>query len=152
MDKQVDDENAKLAPLHFLEGEWIGEGRGPHGTYRLKSRVERRGRWLLLTSAILDAKSNRVTYVSTQVYGYDDDGLKLKLFDTAGCFAFRGLRIGDELRFEFKDGENVKRSQYWPQADGRIRFRHESHSPRQGTELYEGYWVRSEIKRNGLPI
>jgi hypothetical protein len=68
------DENAELAPLLFLEGEWQGEGRGPFGPYRLAARVERRGRWLLMTSEIFDATSNQVTYVSTQVYGYDEEG------------------------------------------------------------------------------
>lgn len=135
------DEGAKLAPLLFLEGDWRGEGRGPYGPYALEARVEQRGRWLLMTSAIFDAKTKQTTYVSTQVYGYDDEGLRLCFFDTAGSFDFRGVQVADGLRFDWRDGENWKGSQYWPEADGKVRFRYESVYPASGSELFEGLWL-----------
>ena len=143
MTKPPKDESAKLAPLLVLEGSWRGEGRGPYGPYKLETRVERRGRWMLMTSAILDAKSQEITYVSTQVYGYGNNGLRLQFFDTAGSFEFHGTPTEDELRFDWRDGENWKRSQYWPEADGKVRFRYESVYPASGSELFEGCWERA---------
>jgi hypothetical protein len=116
------DENVRLAPLHFLEGNWQGEGRGPYGPYKLEAHVERRGRWLLMISTIFDAKSKEITYVSTQVYGYDRKGLCLSFFDTAGSFDFRGKETADGLRYDWKEGKNWKRSEYWPEAVGTIDF------------------------------
>jgi hypothetical protein len=142
------DETARLAPLRFLEGEWQGEGRGPFGPYRLAARVERRGRWLLMTSEIFDAKSDQVTYVSTQVYGYDEQGLRLSFFDTAGSFDFRGTQAADGLRFDWRDGENWKRSQYWPEANGKVRFRYESGYPKQSSEVFEGSWSHNSSDRS----
>ena len=140
MTKPPKDESAKLAPLLFLEGSWRGEGRGPYGPYKLEIRVEQRGRWMLMTSAIIDAKSHVITYVSTQVYGYDSNGLRMQFFDTAGSFEFHGTQTEDGLRFDWRDGENWKRSQYWPEADGKVRFRYESVYPVSGSELFEGCW------------
>ena len=137
----MDTDTDGLAPLLFLKGIWDGEGLGPYGPYKLEAKVELRGRWLLLTSAILDPKSNEVTYVSTQVYGYDDDGPLLHYFDTAGSFAFKGKQTDDGLLFDWKDGKNWKRSQYWSEAGGKIRFRYESVYPTGGSELFEGHWV-----------
>src|SRR5436190_23540661 len=97
----TDTDKDQLKPLLFLQGDWSGEGIGPYGPYKLEAKVERRGRWLLLTSAIIDAKSNQVTYVSTQVFGYSDRGLLLHFFDTAGSFAFKGKQTGDQLRFDW---------------------------------------------------
>lgn len=34
--------------------------------------VERRGRWLLLTSDVFPLRSDKLLFVSTQVYGYDE--------------------------------------------------------------------------------
>lgn len=140
MTKPPDDESAMLKPLLFLEGSWRGDGRGPYGPYKLEARVEQRGRWLLMTSAIIDAKSHEITYVSTQVYGYDSNGLQLQFFDTAGSFEFHGTMTEDGRQFDWKDGENWKRSQYWPQAGGKVRFRYESVYPASGSELFEGSW------------
>ena len=44
------------------------------------------------------------------------------------------------------DGENWKRSQYWPEAGGKIRFRYESVFPVEGSALFEGHW-----RCRGLP-
>lgn len=140
MTQPLEDESAKLTPLMFLKGSWRGDGRGPYGPYKLETRVEQRGRWMLMTSAIIDAKSHEITYVSTQVYGYDSDGLQLQFFDTAGSFEFHGTQTVDGLRFDWKDGENWKRSQNWPEADGKVRFRYESVYPASGSELFEGSW------------
>src|SRR5262245_47487441 len=147
MENSSPDENARLAPLKFMEGDWEGNGKGPYGPYKVETHVERRGRWLLMTSAIRDAKTDDVTYVSTQVYGYDDQGLTLSFFDTAGSFDFRGGMHGDELRFDYTEGENSKRSQYWRDPDGKIRFRYESVYPKKGTELYEGRYTRAQSSR-----
>lgn len=140
MTKPPEDGSAKLAPLMFLEGSWRGEGRGPYGPYEFEIRVEQRGRWLLMTSAIVDAKSHEITYVSTQVYGYDSDGLRMQFFDTAGSFEFHGTQTENGLRFDWRDGESWKRSQYWPEADDKVRFRYESVCPANGSELFEGFW------------
>lgn len=141
MTTPLNDDEAKLAaPLLFLEGSWRGEGRGQYGPYRLETRVEQRGRWMLMTSAISDAKSHEITYVSTQIYGYDDDGLRMQFFDTAGSFEFHGTQTDEGLRFDWRDGENRKQSRYWPEADGKVRFRYESVYPASGSELFEGRW------------
>ncbi len=81
-----------LQPMLFLEGIWHGEGAGPYGAYDFETRVERRGRWLLLKSNVFFPKSDKLMFVSAQVYGYDEKGLVLDLFDTAGAFRFRGER------------------------------------------------------------
>ena len=140
MTQPLEDESAKLTPLMFLKGSWRGDGRGPYGPYKIETRVEQRGRWMLMTSAIIDAKSHEITYVSTQVYGYDSDGLQLQFFDTAGSFEFHGTQTEDGVRFDWRDGENWKRSEYWPEADGKVVFRYESVYPANGTELFEGSW------------
>ena len=137
----TNDDNAKLAPLLFLAGNWDGEGRGPYGPYKLEAKVEQRGRWLLLTSAILDSNSHEVTYVSTQVYGYAASVLLLHFFDTAGSFDFHGKQTDDGLRFDWKHGDNWKRSEYWHEAGGKITFRYESVFPKAGSELFEGHWL-----------
>jgi hypothetical protein len=140
--KDDDDPKAKLAPLAYLDGTWHGDGVGPYGPYEMEAQVERRGRWLLLTSTIFKPKSDEATYVSTQVYGYDESGLVLNFFDTAGSFRFEGKATSDKgLRFDFKDGENWKRSEYGPKTAGKIHYRYESVYPAQGSEVFEGDWI-----------
>ena len=146
----MDTEDAELAPLMFLEGNWKGEGVGPYGPYQLEAIVELRGRWLLLTHAIMDSQSQETSYVSTQVYGYDDTGLTLHYFDTAGSFHFKGKTTDDGLLFDFKDGENWKRSHYWVETNGKIKFRYESVYPKDGSEVFEGHWTkRSNVHSKG---
>ena len=136
-----------LEPLMMLEGTWSGHGQSPLGPYQLDAVVEPRGRWLLLQHSIGHPESGDVSYVSTQVYGYDDDGLTLDYFDTAGAFRFKGARDGDRLRFEWQEGEFWKVSQYWEEPGGGVGFKYESmeSDPHDGTvklSVFEGTWVR----------
>ena len=108
----------ELEPLEMLEGRWKGSGKGSYGPFTAEMEAEVRGRWLLMTQEIKLPIVGITTYVSTQVYGYDDDGLTLDFFDTAGSFAFHGRRDGDQLRFHFQDGVVEKTSLYWKDNEG----------------------------------
>jgi hypothetical protein len=136
------DPAAGLVPVRFLEGSWHGEGQGPYGPYSLDATAEVRGRWLLLTYEVGEPTSHEVFYYSTQVYGYDDDGLMLELFDTAGSFTFRGHVLDDGgVRFEWNDGDSWKRSEFHPQGKD-LHFRYDSMDPDTSGELstFEGIW------------
>ena len=89
----------ELEPLMMLEGRWTGKGGGSYGPFSAEMDVEVRGRWLLMRQKIMIPIVSITTYVSTQVYGYDDAGLTLDFFDTAGSFKFHGEREGDQLPF-----------------------------------------------------
>jgi hypothetical protein len=131
-----------LQTLRFLAGSWHSDGQGPYGPYALDATAEIRGRWLLLTYTISDPTSHDLFYVSTQVYGYDDDGLVLELFDTAGSFTFRGVLLDDGgVRFDWNDGENWKRSEFHPH-DQNLDFRYDSMEPDASNKLstFEGMW------------
>jgi hypothetical protein len=131
-----------LQPLRFLAGEWHSDGHGPYGPYALDAVAEIRGRWLLLTYEISEPASHDIFYVSTQVYGYDENGLTLELFDKAGSFTFRGEALdGGGVRFEWHDGDNWKRSEFRPGDDG-LNFRYESMEPKASDQLstFEGPW------------
>jgi hypothetical protein len=131
-----------LQALLFLTGSWHSDGQGPFGPYALDATAEIRGRWLLLTYVISEPTSHDVFYVSTQVYGYDNDGLVLELFDTAGSFTFRGVVLDDGgVRFDWKDGDNWKRSEFHPR-DKNVDFRYDSMEPEASSELstFEGMW------------
>lgn len=133
-----------LQPLRFLVGAWHSDGNGPYGPYALQARTEIRGRWLLMTYEISEPTSHDVFYVSTQMYGYDDDGLVLELFDTAGSFTFRGVVLDDGgVRFDWNDDDNWKRSEFHPH-DENIDFRYDSMEPDASDELstFEGMWHR----------
>ena len=108
----------ELEPLMMLEGRWTGSGKGSYGPFTAEVNVEVRGRWLLMTQQIKLPIVGITTYVSTQVYGFDDAGLTLDFFDTAGSFKFRGLREGDHLRFHFQDETAEKTSLYWKEEGG----------------------------------
>jgi hypothetical protein len=142
-----------LQPLLFLEGTWHGDGKGPHGPYDFDFRVERRGRWLLLTMSIFQPKTDTVFYVSTQVFGYDDSELTLHLFDTAGVFEFRGQSKGEGVRFEWKQGESSKRSAMRPQEGGTIYARYESYVPpeNQQPETWEWLWLPGKRRLEKTP-
>ena len=132
----------ELAPLEMLAGSWSGKGKGSYGPFRVNAEVERRGRWLLMRHEITVPVVHITTYVSTQVYGFDGQGLTLDYFDTAGAFRFHGARDGDNLHFEWRDGSNRKTSRYWKEGDA-IRFAYESVVRGEGSdnvkhETYEG--------------
>jgi hypothetical protein len=135
-----------LQPLRFLTGEWHSDGHGPYGPYALDALAQIRGRWLLLTYEISEPTSHDIFYVSTQVYGHDENGLTLELFDTAGSFTFRGTVLEDGgVRFEWHDGDNWKRSEFRPrEAD--LDFRYESMEPSASDQLstFEGPWKRGK--------
>jgi hypothetical protein len=138
------DSTDSLQPVRFLEGTWHSDGHGPFGPYVLDATAQIRGRWLLLTYEISEPTSHDVFYVSTQVYGYDDDGPVLDLFDTAGAFNFRGTILDDGgVRFSWSEGDNWKRSEFRPHQDG-LDFRYESMEPDASDELstFEGVWNR----------
>lgn len=131
----------QLQPLLFLEGVWNGEGMGPYGSYESETRVESRGRWILMTYEIFQPDTSEITYFSTQVYGYDDEGLTLDLYDTAGAFKFHAVPTEKGVRFEWKDGEEWKRSEYWLEGEN-IHFKYDSmeadHSDKPSS--FEGIW------------
>ena len=63
--------------------------------------------------------------MSTQVYGFDANGLTLDYFDTAGSFRFHGNCDGDALAFEWRDGPDRKTSRYWLDGES-MRFAYDS--------------------------
>jgi hypothetical protein len=133
-----------LQPLRFLEGVWHSSGTGPYGPYDLDATAQIRGRWLLMTYEISEPNSHDIFYFSTQVYGYDDNGPILELFDTAGSFTFRGTVLDDGgLRFDWRDGDNWKRSEFRPN-NANLDFRYDSMEPDVSDELstFEGTWHR----------
>ena len=135
---------APLAPLRFLEGTWISEGNGPYGPYTLNCVANIRGRWLLLTYEIRGPGSDEVFYYSTQVYGYDDDGLVLQLFDSAGAFTFRGEVAADgSVHFAWSDGEELRRSEFNVDGAGGLGFLYEHLAPGEDEPTrFEGPWRR----------
>ena len=131
----------------MLEGRWTGKGKGSYGPFSCEMDVEVRGRWLLMRQKITLPIVGITTYVSTQVYGYDDAGLTLDFFDTAGSFKFHGTREGDRLNFHFQDPKVRKVSTYW--KDGNVlRFEYVSiEAQERGEEKkthFEGHWERHE--------
>jgi hypothetical protein len=91
-----------LAALALLEGVWHGKGAGPYGPIEHETQAVFRGRWLLLTGTVFEPGTSNATYVSTQVFGYNAEGLVLKYFDTAGPFDFRGESTDGGLTFRWK--------------------------------------------------
>jgi hypothetical protein len=139
-----------LQPFLFLEGVWHGEGKGPYGPYEFLTRVERRGRWLLLASDVFAPGTDKVMFVSTQVYGYDEGGLVLQLFDTAGAFSFRGEAMENGARFEWKDRDRYKKIDMRVE-EGRIRSRYDALEPAlfKDPVTFEGVWIRGERPAKG---
>jgi hypothetical protein len=133
----------ELEPLMMLEGRWTGKGKGSYGPFSAEMDVEVRGRWLLMRQKITLPIVAITTYVSTQVYGYDDAGLTLDFFDTAGSFKFRGAREGDQLQFHFRDATVQKTSVYWKEGE-ELRYDYVSVETRDdGKEKkthFEGRW------------
>lgn len=135
-----------LRPVLFLEGSWHSNGEGPYGSYALDANAEIRGRWMLLTYAISEPTTHDVFYVSTQVYGYDDDGLILDLFDTAGSFTFRGAVIGDELT-NAKQSDIKQSDTEQSDTEHGVRFEWVNEDRKPGRD----FWKRSEFQqREGI--
>ena len=124
----------ELKPLEMLEGRWSGKGKGSYGPFTATVNVEARGRWLLMRQEIKVPIVSITSYVSTQVYGFDDQGLTLDFFDTAGTFKFHGSRKGDTLLFEWRAGRSVKTSRYWLDGSERIGFKYDSAVEEAGSE------------------
>lgn len=154
-----------LEPLLTLKGVWHGQGTGLYGP--IETHAVSRGRWRLLTGTIFVPETDTVTYVSTQVFGYDADGLLLHYFDTAGAFGFRGEQNGDGLKFIWKRGgsklgEDVtdlwKTSEFTPGAGGKIDFCSQSMELAIGNVplTFSGTWKHGPrkaafTKRSGVP-
>ena len=132
-----------MKPLLMLKGNWHGTGLGPYGPYDFDHSVEARGRWLLLKSSVFEPNKKTETYISTQVLGYSEKGLTLQFFDTAGSFDFTGMENEGVVRFDWKDGENWKRSVYIAGKGGKIHYKYESMEPATSKELlvFEGDWL-----------
>lgn len=166
------DPAAGLGPVRFLEGPWHSDGEGPYGPYALDAAAEIRGRWMLLTYSISEPTSRQVFYVSTQVYGYDDDGLVLDLYDTAGSFSFRGVVVDDEgsdgdhgVRFDWTNEDRQPGKDFWKRSefrhhDGTLHFRYESMEPSGGGDAdnavasqelltFEGVWHAGRLPATG---
>ena len=151
---QSDDTAEKaLAPLSMLEGLWHGDGVGPYGPIEHESTAVFRGRWLLLTGTIFEPNTSNVTYVSTQVFGYDDEGLMLRYFDTAGAFDFRGESVKDGLAFRWTRGEDKlgaeladvwKTSEFSLAPNGEIGFQYQSMEPDASEQplTFAGTWKK----------
>ena len=116
-----------LKNLEFLKGKWTGSGTGPYGPYDVTASFEERGRWLLMLHAISAPGDVEPFYVSTQVYGYENDDHTLDFFDTAGSFHFTGSRDGDYLSFDWKNDEEWRKSEYWLQGDGAVKFKYQAY-------------------------
>ena len=133
----------ELEPLKMLEGHWTGKGKGSYGPFAAEMDVEVRGRWLLMRQKITVPIIGITTYVSTQVYGFDDAGLTLDFFDTAGAFRFHGARDGERLRFHFQDAGTEKTSVYWTEGND-LRSDYVSVEAQEGgkekTVHFEGLW------------
>lgn len=138
----------QLSPLMMLEGRWKGKGTGSYGPFSADMDVEVRGRWLLMRQEIKVPVIGVTTYVSTQIYGYDDnERLTLDFFDTAGSFHFLGSRDGDLLHFRWEEGSNVKDSQYWLEGKA-VAFKYCSDVAENGSDkkhvTFEGIWEPAE--------
>ena len=135
-----------LQPLLKLKGDWHGTGLGPYGPYDFEQNVSVRGRWMLLTSSVFEPNKKTETYVSTQLLGYNDNGLTLQFFDTAGSFYFTGADTEGVIRFDWEDGKNWKRSAYTAEKSGRIHYKYESMEPAASKDLlvFEGEWLHGK--------
>jgi hypothetical protein len=137
----------ELEPLMMLEGRWNGKGKGSFGPFSAEMDAEVRGRWLLMRQRIKLPIVGITTYVSTQVYGFDDAALTLDFFDTAGSFRFSGSREGDQLRFHFQDPKTEKTSIYWKEGNA-LRYDYVSIDAQEDGEEkkthFEGVWEPAE--------
>lgn len=117
-----------------LLGSWEGKGTGPQGPFDVNAEFEERGRWVLLRHEILPPDIDEPFYVSTQVFGTDDEGLSLDYFDTAGSFHFTGNQTDKGFAFSWKRTATSKAAVYdhWKKStydfDGpdTVRFNYQS--------------------------
>jgi hypothetical protein len=131
-------ENDPLSPYASLVGSWKGSGQGPQGPFHVRAEFTVR-RWILLTHHIAPPGIEQPFYVSTQVFGYDANGLTLDYFDTAGSFHFSGEETGDGLGFSWKNGDLWKKSTYSLDGADRVRFQYQSfeHAPGSADQLLD---------------
>lgn len=124
-------EDSRLKPFGKFAGSWSGSGKGPQGPFDVRAVFEERGRWILLRHQITPPGSTEPFYLSTQVFGYDEEGLTLDYFDTAGSFRFRGKEVQEGLVFSWK-ADNLKSddlrktSKYGFDETGKISFVYQS--------------------------
>ena len=84
---------------------------------------------MLGTSTIYPAGTNQALVTATALIGYDEKGLLMCAFDTAGVTIFRGQIIDGGVRFVCKDGESHRLRTLRRLDGGRISNREESHLP-----------------------
>jgi hypothetical protein len=131
--------DTKLTPLRPLLGTWNGSGQGPQGLFEVRAEFEERGRWILLRHQISPPGGSEPFYYSTQVFGYDEGGLMLNYFDTAGSFLFRGERDRENLAFSWKNddpqGSDVwKTSKYTFAGENTVSFSYNSCERQNGED------------------
>lgn len=152
-DRQDATVDKALEPILMLEGFWHGDGTGPYGPIEHETEAAIRGRWLLVTGTIFVPATDTITYVSTQVFGYDGDGLILHYFDTAGAFDFRDEQVDNGLKFTWTRGQSKlgseladlwKISEFTAGSDGEVNFRYQSMEPAVHDQplTFQGAWRR----------
>lgn len=130
----------QLEPYQPLIGVWHGNGTGGQGPFDVRAEFEERGRWILLRHEIYPPKGTEPFYVSTQVFGFDDKGLTLDYFDTAGSFHFAGDRKDRVLEFSWKNDDLMQESttilgekRRRPEFSEQFAFQHERHHRQEGS-------------------
>lgn len=129
----------KLHPFRALLGKWTGSGQSPQGPFEVRADFEERGRWILLRHQISPPGSPEPFYYSIQVFGYDDSGLTLDYFDTAGSFHFHGDSGKNSLAFSWKNddpnGDDVwKASKYGFVGTDKLNFSYQSCERQHGED------------------
>lgn len=104
-------------------GEWKGQGESPDGPYEYDLSYTGRGRWIVGATDIRLTGGGLALQVIA-VLGRDKDGkLVTCTFESdAGVVVFQGRIEGHEIRLEWKEGEDWRRSMIALQQDGSLRF------------------------------
>jgi hypothetical protein len=127
----------QLEPYQFLIGTWRGKGVGGQGPFSVRAQFEVRGRWILLRHEISPPGNEQPFYVSTQVLGFDESGLTLDYFDTAGSFHFRGKQANRSIEFSWKR-EDLRNTDLWKTSayelvdKATVRFKYQSYESQDG--------------------